>query len=137
MVIMDSRLRPSRRKHRGHRRRVRPHFAMRRDSLACRASCYMANYSSCATFGPAGFGCGAGSDALCFRSVDAGASVDVEAFGSNCQIGVNLMAELFDFLSGLVSCIVIALAPLSLTSTGYFPELNRSALSEIFPAIFT
>jgi len=44
MVIMDSRLRPSRRKHRGHRRRVRPHFAMRRDSLACRASCYMANY---------------------------------------------------------------------------------------------
>src|SRR6267142_1225357 len=56
----------------------------------------------------------------------------LQTIGINCQIGVNLMAELFDFWSGLVSCVVIALAPLSLTSTGYFPELNRSALSEIF-----
>jgi hypothetical protein len=46
---------------------------------------------------------------------------------------VNLIGSLFDFLSGSVSRIVIALAPLSLTSTGYFPELNRSTLSEIFP----
>jgi len=109
--------------------------AHRQPSLSC--ILLHGELSSCATFGPAGFGCGAGSETLRFRSVDEGASVDIEAFGNNCQIGVNLMAELFDFFSGLVSCIVIALAPLSLTSTGYFPELNRSTLSETFPAKFT